>query len=97
MINKIQAEIKEKLVITVDKQVRKLENIYESAYADKEYAPAIQAINSQSKHLGLIQDKPLTTVNIHMVEAEKQMRLIDPDKRQAMLEILRAKPMEQNE
>lgn len=89
-VENIQKELAEKLEITTDSQVRKLENIYQAAYAEKEYTPAISAINSQSKHLGLIQDKPLTTVNIHMVEAEKQMRLISPEKRAAMLEVLKS-------
>lgn len=88
MIEQIQDKMADKLLINTDIQVRKLEQIYNAAYNEKEYPSAISAINSQSKHLGLIQDKPLTTVNIHMVEAEKAMRLVSPEKRAAMLEIL---------
>lgn len=73
-VAKLQEKMQEKLEITTETQVQKLENIYIEALADKEYSPAISAVNSQSKHLGLIQDKATPTININMIEAEKQMR-----------------------
>lgn len=88
MIENMQDKLQEKLHITVDTQVNKLENVYIKAMADEEYAPAISAINSQSKHLGLIADKPTTTVNINIQEAEKQLRNVSADKRAAMLELM---------
>lgn len=87
-ISLLKEKMIEKLEITTASQVKKLESVYIEAMADKEYAPAISAINSQSKHLGLIADKPATTININMQEAEKQLRNVSPDKRAVMLELL---------
>lgn len=88
MIENLQEKLQNKLVITTETQIQKLQDIYIDAMADKEYAPAISAINSQSKHLGLIADKPSTTININLQEAEKQLRTVSPEKRAAMLELM---------
>lgn len=43
--------------ITIDTQIDKLQRVYDAAFEDKEYAPCINAVMGQSKHLGLIVDK----------------------------------------
>lgn len=88
IIGLLQENMKEKLEITIDTQVRKLENIYIEALADKEYTPAISAVNSQSKHLGLIIEKPTATINITLAEAEKEVRSLAPEKRVLLRQII---------
>lgn len=78
--------LKNKLLINVDTQVHKLERIHDLAVADKQYNPAINAINSQSKHLGLISDKP--QVNINLTKAEDSLVDVSPERLAAMLGIL---------
>lgn len=79
-------ELKNRLVISIDSQVHKLERIHDLAVADKQYNPAINAINSQSKHLGLISDKP--QVNINLTKAEDSLVDVSPERLAAMLGIL---------
>lgn len=87
-IENLQELERKKLEITIETQVQKLEDIYIAAKLKEEFTPAIAAVNSQSKHLGLISDIPTTNVNINMIEAEKQLRNVSPERRAAMLEIL---------
>lgn len=87
-IEKLQKKMLEKLEISVDTQVQKLENIFTQALADKEYAPAISAVNSQSKHLGLIADKPAAIINLNLQSAEKELRTVSADKRALLREII---------
>lgn len=84
----IEQKMQKKLEITIDTQIRKLEDVLYIAMQKEELAPAIAAINSQSKHLGLIADKPATTVNINMIEAEKELRTVSPEARALMRQII---------
>ena len=86
MVAALVDDLKNKLVINVDTQVEKLERIHDLAVADKQYNPAINAINSQSKHLGLISDKP--QVNISLSRAEEALVDVSPERIEAMLGIL---------
>ncbi len=88
-IAKAQEKVQDKLEITTETQVQKLEDVYNIAIRKEDLTPAISAINSQSKHLGLIQDKP-TNINIHLIEAERQMRNVSPEKRAQARALLEA-------
>lgn len=88
VIEKLQRKMEKKLEISLDTQVRKLEGIYIEALADKEYTPAISAVNSQSKHLGLISDKPTATINVTFQEAEREVRELTPERRALLREII---------
>lgn len=79
-------ELQNKLLITTETQVMKLERIHDLAIADKQYPSAINAINSQSKHVGLINDKP--TVNVNINKAESQLEDVTPETLNNMLAVL---------
>ena len=78
----------EELKIDTNTQIRKLEDIYLAAKLKEEFTPAISAINSQSKHLGLISDKPTTTVNVNLAQAEAELRNVSPEQRRQLKMIL---------
>lgn len=79
-------ELQDKLIITTETQVMKLEKIHDLAVGDKQYASAINAVNSQSKHVGLINDKAVVNVNIG--RAENTLLDVTPEQMEAALSML---------
>lgn len=80
-------ELEQKLVITTETQVMKLEKIHDLAVADKQYPSAINAINSQSKHKGLLNEVG-NTINVNIARAEASLVDVSPERLQAALAML---------
>ncbi len=79
--------MEEKLIITTESQVEKLEKIYQMAMMREELNPAINAVNSQSKHKGLLSDVG-TVVNVNINKAESSLVDVTPEQMEAALSML---------